>query len=318
MATTTYHEVADSARAYLNDTQVPGGEVFTDTALFPHYSEAYRRAYRAMQGVTKRIQRVAYVNLPPSTTILVPSAYGIMDFAEPSSIEERPAQTPIAIATTSNTTPIVVTTVAPHGLGSVNDIVEGTISGVTGSMAPWGQWFATITGASTFTLNGSVRGGTAGVGGAWTAWSQLTFRELASLDYEAQGLDGIPQQYLGQYIWRNERLRFRGCTGTQQLRIMYWASGSPSSLPNQEIGIDDIRDFLACATAANAARAKGWYEMAAQLKETAYGQDMESDMRGGLLGEFIRIQVSTMQRGPQRRQLPFRQHRTPYDATPVW
>lgn len=320
MATCTLQQIKETARAYLSDTQIPGGEVFTDSYLQLQFEEPYRRAFRNLQGLSKRVQKVAYVNLPASTTQLVPSAYGIVDFAEPESIEERPAQTPIAIATTSNATPIVVTTVAPHGLGSIGDMVEGTIGGVTGTAAPWGQWFCTITGPSTFTLNGSVRNGVAGVGGSWTTWSQIQFRELQPLDYEAQGLDGIPQQYLGAYIWRDNRLHFRGCTGTQQLRIMYWASGSAPQLGNQDIGIDDIRDFLGCATAANAARSKGWTEMANELRETAYGASGGDDPNsfGGLLGEWIKIQVTTMQRGPQRRAQAFRSHRTPYDATPVW
>jgi hypothetical protein len=318
MATCTLQEVFDSARSYLSDTQVPGGEVFTNTYLQLQFEEPYRNAFRKMQGLSKRVQKVAYVNLPASTTVLIPSTYGIVDFAEPESIEERPAANVIAISTTSNTTPITVTTAAPHGLGSTGDVVEGTISGVAGSSAPWGQWFATITGASTFTLNGSARGGAAGTGGAWTPWSQLAFREVGPLDYEAQGLDGVPQQYLGKYIWRNSRLHFRGAMGVQQLRIMYWASGSAPQLANQDIGIDDVRDFLACATAANAARSKGWFDMASDLRVSAYGDPRKFDEAGGLLGEFVKAQVLTAQRGPQRRARAFRQHKTPYDASPIW
>lgn len=318
MATCTLQSVMDSARAYLSDTQVPGGEVFTNTVLQPSFEEAYRRAYRAMQGVSKRVQIVAYANLPANTTVLVPSAFGMTDFAEPSVIEERPAQTPIAISTTSNTTPITVTTSAPHGLGAIGDVVEGTVGGVVSSTSPWGKWFATITDTSTFTLNGSVAGGSTGSGGYWTTWSQLAFQPMLPVDLVGQGLDGVPQQYLGYYLWDNEQLQFRGASGVQQLRITYWASGSPPTLANQVIGIDDMRDFLACATAANAARSKGWYDIADMLKTTAYGADQESDTMGGMLGDWIKIQVSTMQRGPQRRMLPFRGRRPRFGGGPLW
>lgn len=316
MATYTLQQVFDATRAYLRDIQVPGGETFQNAVLQPNFAEPYRRAYRCMQGLSKRIQSTVYVNLPASTTVLVPSAYGITNFAEPESIEERPASNAITITSVSNTTPLNCLATA-HGLGSAGTMVEGVVSGVTGTFAPWGKWFATIVDANNFTLNGSVAGGVAGAGGTFTPWSQLAFRELQPLDMDAQGMDGIPQQYLGVYRWYDERLNFRGATGIQQLRMMYWASGAPPTLASTVIGIDDLIDFLACATAANAARAVGWYDLASQLKETAYGSNQEADASGGLLGEFIKIQVLTMQRGPQRRARAFRSHRTPIDATPV-
>jgi hypothetical protein len=317
MATCTLQQIYDAARAYLSDTQVPGGEVFPNTVLQPHFAEPYRRGYRCMQGITKRVQNTVYVNLPASTTVLIPSTYGITDFAEPESIEERPAQDAITITSTSNATPINCLATA-HGLGSAGTMVEGVVSGVTGTFAPWGKWFATIVDANHFTLNGSSTGGVVGAGGTFTPWSQLQFQEVAPLDQDQQGMDGVPQQYLGVYRWYNNRLNFVGCTGVQQLRIMYWASGAPPTLANTIIGIDDMLDFLACATAANAARSKGWYDIADQLKVTAYGADQEANAEGGLLGEFVKIQVSTMQRGPQRRRMPFRGHRSRFGGSPLW
>ncbi len=320
MAVYTLQNTFDAARAYLSDTQVPGGEVFTNTVLQPSFAEPYRRAYRTMQGLSKRIQSTVYVNLPASTTVLVPSAYGITNFAEPETIEERPASNAITITSVANTTPIAVTATA-HGLGSAGTMVEGVVSGVLGSgsssgFGSWGKWFVTIVDADHFTLNGSVASGV-GTGGVFTPWNQLQFQPLQPLDQDGQGMDGVPEQALGVYRWYDESLKFRGATGIQQLRIMYWASGAPPLLQSTVIGIDDMIDFLACATAANAARSKGW-AIAEQLKITAYGADQDSDAQGGLLGEFMKIQVSTMQRGPQRRRQPFRGHRPRFGGSPLW
>lgn len=72
-----------------------------------------------------------------------------------------------AITGATNATPIVVTTATPHGLTS-NDKVD--ISGVTGNTAANGTRRAiTKTGASTFSINGSVGNGAYVAGGAIVA-----------------------------------------------------------------------------------------------------------------------------------------------------
>lgn len=309
MASSTLQQVFDAARGYLNDTQVPGGETCTNTMLQVHFNEPYRRMFRCLQGLSKRIQRFAYVTLPANTTVLVPSAYGMTDFSEPEILEERPAQSSLVIVSASNSTPIICTSTA-HGL-AVGSVVEGTVSGNT-SFATWGRWFATVIDANTYSLNGSVAGGAVGTGGTFTPWSQQQFVLMQPLDSPSQGLDGIPQTYLQNYVWANEQLQFRGCANAQQLRITYWASGAPPVIAASQINIDDAIDVLACATAANAARALGWDSLAESLKFTAYGREQEANGLGGLLGEFVKIQVSTMQRGPLRRQLPFRGRKARY------
>jgi len=123
-------------------------------------------------------------------------------------------------------------------------------------------------------------------------------------------MDGQPQQYLGVCVWDNNQIRVRGAVNTQEVRMTYWASGTPPTNPLSTIGIDNAIDFLAVATAANAARSNSWFQLADQLKFTAYGPDQQPNAEGGLLRSFINAQVVTMQRGPQRRMLPFRNRKS--------
>lgn len=304
MATNTLQDVFDAARGYLHDTQVAGGETWQNSALQVHFAEPYRRLFSCLMGSSKRVQRIVYVNFPGSTTVLVPQNYAITDMSEPELIEERPATAAIAITNTGTATPIQVNAVA-HGLGSAGTMVEGTVSGVAGTTAPWGNWFVTIIDANNFTLNGSRTDGVAGTGGTFTVASTQRWCQVDPIDLAFQGLDGVPQQYLGSYLWINEQLQFRGAIGTQQLRITYWASGDPPTNANTTINIDNCIDFLALATAANAARANGWYPISDALMTRAYGATQDG-CTGGALGAFIAIQVATLQRGPQRRRLPFR------------
>ncbi len=309
MASYTLEQTYTAARGYLNDTAVSGGEIFTDSVLQPSFNEPYRTMFGNLLGVSKRVQRTVYVNFPVNNTYLIPSGYGITDFSEPEVIEERQASTAITISATGTTSPISVTATG-HGLGSAGAVVEGVVSQVAGTFAPWGRWFATVVDANTFTLNGSVTDGVAGTGGFFCPWTQLPFSEVLPIDLNEQGIDGVPQQYLGLYLWAEERLQFRGATQTQQLRITYWASGDPPTNVNTVIGIDNCIDFLACATAANAARSKGWFTLADQLRTQAYGSGSLDSGNGGLLGKFLAIQVATMQRGPQRRRDAFRTRRS--------
>jgi hypothetical protein len=310
MATCTLGDVFGDARGYLHDTQVAGGESFTNAMLQVHFNEPYRTLFNNLMGVSKRVQRIAYVVLPAYTTILIPQNFGITDLAEPELVEERPATAAIAISATANSSPISVVTAAPHGLGPTNAIIAGQVSGVAGTTAPWGNWFVTITGANTFTLNGSRSDGGLGTGGNFYAASAQQFVTVMPQDL-APAMDGQPQQYLGTYEWINEQLQFRGSTQNQQLRLTYWASGDPPTNANTNINIDNCRDFLAVATAANAANSVGWYQMSDRLNVKAYNRSAgpQGDNDGGLLAKFIGIQVMTMQRGPQRRQLPFRARR---------
>jgi len=313
MATATLQEIFQDVRGFLADTgylnSIPTGESFTNAVLPVFFAEPYRTMFGRLQGASKRVQRVVYVVLPATTSVLIPRTYGIEDFSEPEMVEERPATNATAISTTSTTTPIVVTTAAPHGL-TIGSVVQGTICNVLNTSAPWGMWFATVTDVDKFSLNGSASDGVAGAGGAFYFASQEQFTEVTPIDLWAQGLDGPAQTVLGVYLWINEMMQFRGAGIPIQLRITYYASGTAPTNPNYVIQIDNCRDFLAKATAANAAASRGWIDIADRLKLEAYGDGSMQNI--GLLETFMAGQYLALQRGPQRRQLPFRDKRTKF------
>src|SRR6185436_14205879 len=299
------------------------GELFTNNFLLTGatsggtpgsgslFGEPYRTMYSKITGASKRVQNSVYITLPANTTVVIPVTYGIVDFSEPEQIEERQAPTAVAITSTSAATPIVVTTSAPHGY-SIGSMVEGAVSGVLGTAAPWGNWFATVTGATTFTLNGSASDGIAGTGGAFYPSGNFSFTEVFPVDLMA-ALDGAPGPTLGNYLWANGRLTFRGATGNVQLRMTYYASGTAPISPNYTIWIDNCRDFLSTATAANAAQAKQWFPMAERLRNKAYGDPMHPQ-EDSLIDLFYRSQVMADQRGPTRRQGAFRDKRARWGA----
>lgn len=325
MAQCSVQNIFDDVRGLLQDTQVVGGEVFTNNYLLgiqgsgvagsgSYLGKPYRTLFSKIAGASDQVRPVVYVVLPANTTILIPSTYGILDFKAPIMLEERPATSTVAVASTDTSTPINVTTVNPHNLGTNGTVAEGTLSGTTVAgppatpcTAPWGHWFATVTGTSTFSLNGSGSDGIAGTGGVWVPDSTTPYTEVFKTDLD-DALDGQPQSVLGNYTWRSGRLQFRGSTNATELRITYIASGYAPTNPNYVIPIDDCRDFLGVATAADAARSRGWMSMYQELRNVAYG-DPSHPEEDSLIDLFYRAQILSSQQGPARRQLPFRSRR---------
>jgi len=319
MALATLQMAYDTARGYLHDTQVPGGETATNAALATHFGEAWRRMWRALAQNSKRAQKFVYINFPADTTVLIPSTYNMTDFAEPELIEERLATASLTIVSSDTSTPIRLT-ITSHGLGA-NGVIGGPamVSGIANTTAPWGQWFYTIVDSNTISLNGSVSDGIiGGSGGIFSLSSTNRWTEVLPADLAGQCIDGNIQQVLGCYLWQNEQLIFRGSNNVQQLRITYWSSGSPPTLVNANLGIDDCIDFVACVTAANFANAQGWTVMADRLNTKAFGSSEQPDEPGGLLLEFLNLQVKTQQRGPQRRRGPFRTIRHRWGTSGVY
>lgn len=87
-----------------------------------------------------------------------------------------------AITDATNADPIVVTTAAAHGLTTGDNL---TIQNVSGNDAANGTWFVTVTGATTFELDGSDGNGSynAGTGEWWTNVSFVTGSQKPSAVY---------------------------------------------------------------------------------------------------------------------------------------
>ena len=301
MASPTLQQVYDAARGWLSDNiVVAGGETYLNAVLQAHYQTAYRELWDSM-GITSqnRVRRHWYTNLAAYVSELHPVALGLTDLAEPETLEERGSVTAIAIATTSTASPIEVTTSAPHGLGNNTEVI---VSGVSGTPSPLGRWFITVTGLSAFTLNGSVSDGTGGTGGSATFGGD-DFTEVHAVDDLDE--DRNVGERLGEYTWEEGLIRFRGASTARQLRLTYIASGNPPTNTSLNLGIDNCLNFLGCRTAGLASQARGWYQMADRLNRLALGTAMDPYDPGGLLRQFIHIQVLEMQRTQRRRQ-PFR------------
>lgn len=97
------------------------------------------------------------------------------------------AAAPRAIASSTNASPIQVTTAAPHGYATGDKV---TIVGHLVNTNANGSWVVTVTGASTFTLDGSTGNGVGGASGTHAPQARVAFcadHRHAVLSFDSDG-----------------------------------------------------------------------------------------------------------------------------------
>src|SRR5690348_18059822 len=79
----TFENICDRARAHLGDTDVAGGEKYTNTYLTPYFGTFWEEFYGKIAAIGgPKIKNRAYYNLAAYTTLLSPATAGISDFGE--------------------------------------------------------------------------------------------------------------------------------------------------------------------------------------------------------------------------------------------
>lgn len=244
------------------------------------------------------IVREVYYTLPANTNVLFPSQLGVSDFSEPQQLYERGNVSSTAISSVDDGTPISITVAGlpqpTNGRVELNNIPN---------VPPWlnRDWFITITGANTFTLNGSVA---TGVGGQLATtgsvmWSPETFESMGIVDITPPNI-APGSQVLGSWRWVEGTIYFPNVSNEpRQLWIEYLADTTPPV--SGTIGLLNGRElkFLSHATAAHFAP-KRQLPMGPQLAAWAYGPSGEADGSGGFLRQLI---VPVLK---QKNQLPRR------------
>lgn len=107
-------------------------------------------AYQLLQAETPPIILSA-----PITRVLkiTSSVTGVVNVVVANAQGAVPGCVQLAVTAATNASPIAITTASPHGLSSGN---TATLAAILGNTAANGTWTISVTGASTFTLNGST------------------------------------------------------------------------------------------------------------------------------------------------------------------
>lgn len=301
MAKSTVTQVYELARSLLSDDRIAGGHVYTNAKLQAHYANAYERMARAMATVSNPFSVAwGHYNLPANTGVLDPATAGLSSFGEPIELWERAPGDSVAISgiALDGNGLATVTTGSAHGWSTGYTIIQFGVLGIPGANE---EWTITVTGASTYELNGSRLTGSYTSGGT-AAHSSEDFVEMAGPVRVQQTSRTTPSgPPLREWDWRGDVLRFAPINEARQLRIVHSVSGSAPTDEDATIQVDDARSFLAHATAGAASRFRN-PTMSQELLAVAYGVDAFREERiGGLLYGLLNQAVLTQQTYPQKR-----------------
>lgn len=309
------------ARSLLGDDEIQGGEIFTDTVLLPHASQAIRELFRVLRGAQDPFVLVEnYFVLPANVSVFDPATAGITNIPEPEFVEWILSPPPIAITNVIinyGDTPFATVTAPAHGLavGTFPAVCVYGIQGFDQFNNPNQSWTSQIIDADTVQLNGCNATGmyisdgylinVAATGQFWPMVPRDRIEPVAT-----QG--AAPGQTDQVYAWEGGVFRFLPSGANRLLRITYRQSGMVDQNTNATIPIDDCQDYLATRMAGLAADSRGAAERAAQLKMEAIGPSGQADGNGGLLGQLLRVAIRNLQR-EQYRYLSFRARRNRSD-----
>ncbi len=296
-------QVYTRARAAIGDYETDP-DVYTDAILEPHYQIAYTELYDAMvKNFIPLVRLEMFANIPINTGYLDPATAGITNEGQIEAIEERGNLTAACtvIGATQGTALIVITTSAPHGL-STGNLVTSALPGL--SEQAQGEFYITVTGVNTLTLNGCVATGTYTTGGCIT---------LSNDQWYPMGrvnrLINQPVAPGGQfqvYSWDGGIIRFPASGSERQLKIVYLTSGDAPTAVTAKVGIDNSLNFLGMRTGGLAFATREGVQRAQQMNFLAVGPAWDAaGIAGGMLGRLIEPGVRNLQQlVPSQRRPP--------------
>lgn len=282
-------------RQLLGDTDVAGGDLFTNSEIQPLFVSAWDELIGMMsQDQIPTAKRTAYHVVPAYTNVLFPSQMNILDLDSVDAIDERPAVPSVQIisidlATDAAGVSIMVTTLGPHGV-SAGQVVQ--VMDVADIPQANGQWYCDIVGPATLILRGSIfpAGGVYNAGGSLQVANTQQFNPVRRREELSQR---DPDTQLHEYSWSDDAFQFVGATLDVQLRIKYLSDGTAPT--SGSLIYDGIKTPLAYRTAALLAYKHG--------RGQDDGQRLDTDARGSALDghdghyyRFLQKKIREMQK----------------------
>jgi hypothetical protein len=296
MANCTVDDVLNEAMILLGDES---GEVTQQ--IVTYFGMAYSELVSMLLKLNaQEATREVYFTLPAYTNVIFPTQLGVEDFAEPQQLWERGAVEEVDIVSVTDGTPVEVETVSPIVLASNNRVELNGVEGVPAWINR--DWFVTVTGVNTFTLNGSYSTGFATTATGKVMSSQEQFIPMRTIDTRPPGGPGnaAVNQTLGNWRWEENALYFSGSTEPRQLWIEYLADATPPVVGDINLCQGREKQFLAYATAARFAMGARQMPVGPGLMLAAYGPTGEADGKGGLLRQLLAPIWRQQQQLPRR------------------
>lgn len=311
----TGQNICDLTRSILGDTQISGGQIFTNAFLYgaahgasPPFTgtggpmqSAYNKLFERLRTRNdRRSRRTSFAYIPANTSFVNPLTVGITNCGNPIDLWERSLSTPpfydiTAIALTpasQGVAPYALLTVAHGGTLVTGQTIE--VQGVLGVSDDINNyWTLTVPDSSHVQLNGCTAIGTytATTGivivGA-ESWPQLPMsRVWNQFNINQLPIGPASQTCFRNWTWETSALRLPPLSTSRELMIDYNLSGQVPLDPSLSLAIDDCLNCLAYRVAAIAGRSKG------RPQDACDGYLAESDK---FFDEFLQPVIKDLQR----------------------
>lgn len=302
MSFPTLTQVYDQTRAECGDTEVAGGQIYTNSLLLPHVQSATRTLWRGLRNLaTPRVQKTMYYTLPANTNTFFPSTALITDFSEPTGVvARRGGLTSVAVAAaTQSGSNLDITCTGSHGLTTGDIVVLEQLGGLKGANI---LCSVTVTSATQLLANGVVTTGTYTSGG----YVVTSRNEFNALEWRQALPSATTQSTVGLAVcvYLDNYFQFLPSTDAQQIRIVYWSSAEVPTTGTDQIAFNDCIDFIAKYAASMACKAQGANDRAATLKDESVGPRFNEGIFGGELRQLMQAAVRE------------RQNLSPYERSP--
>lgn len=320
----TISQVCDRARWHLGDTQVAGGETYTNTLLLEWVKTAIAdmQAGLGLIGAIRQ-RRVGFIPIMGGDVSQFNPRTWLPDFGRAVEIHHRPliSRTQISAAIFGGSpypTSMAITCSGAHGRAS-NDQVEitGLFPNATSARGMNSTFRAIVTGPSQLTVLGEFYAGNITAGSdSWLLWGGMEgWHPMGAKDdiLNPQANPGIPQwAEHGNAIWISP-------PGTQiELRIVYEFEDPTNYMDaNTIVGYPGSLEFLGRWVAFLAGSSKGAQgPLLAELRTAAIGAPVggitptAERPTGGALHALIVAETKRQQR-TQKTRPPYRIHRRP-------
>lgn len=319
-------DVYNLARKHLGDTQVPGGQVFTDSLLPDYFGEAYRALVRVLErNSCKNLRNYGFFNVPAYVNAVTPAGMGMQNMGVPIEIYPRKINSTFVATVTNITGPsnnqlpyVILQTDSPHNMSNGDEFVTYGFDPTEISPEIMGEWNARVVDSTHIQIVGCAATGVNGkdpvadvATGTLSTGTTPFGSEPIRGDYDFGNVEKSTQSTeIKAWMWQAGYFRFLPANEANQLKIVFKQSGTAPSYGY--IYIDDCLDALALFTAASAFSPKAKGQTQANLFMRAVGNPSGDTTQaiGGAFAELVQLGVQQIDYTIPVRQPPFRQKRT--------
>lgn len=298
----TVQQVCDRARWHLGDTQVSGGETYTNTLLLPWLQEAYEDLQRSIRKLASiRARREGFLLIPANSSQIEPTIQ-LPDFMSVVNLDDRLLDDNHLITALTIDSPIdgyvTVTTSTSHGR-QVGDQVE--ITGISGCRGINTSMTINAVPSATQFQAQCYAAGTPAFSAVWSMmlfgtqsyWPIIQYGQILN-----QSTTGLVSRVMNVALL-DRTIRYNPTQSAREWRLLYEFQDPIPSATSDTMGLEDSLGFMSTWTAYKAARSKGALQpMAEELKEQALGPGGTIDKP---LGGYLKAIRATLVKDMQRR-----------------